>query len=316
MPKKTDSVEIIATLPPYVDHRQEIIRHPLVSALRFNSISPLAYSREKMLRRLKKECGRKPLWIDLKGRQLRIAKFAYLPDAYVELNHEIEVELPCEIRFKDCVSQVVHVVEGRRLILSQRPLRVVGEGEPVNIVDSSLKIKGYLTDSDREYVQAAIKLGLNRFMLSFVERESDLEELRQDATDAAIVAKIESLAGLRVMDRLGDDVCLMAARDDLAIQCQGREAMMTYALNRIRQLDQKAIVASRFFQSLENGEPLSLADVSDFELMLRYGYRRFMLSDGLCFHRDSFLATMAFLERYLSSRGRTLRRAGRKGGRR
>jgi hypothetical protein len=105
----------------------------------------------------------------------------------------------------------------------------------------------------------------------------------------------------------------MAARDDLAIQCQGREALMTYALNRIRQLDQRAIVASRFFQSLENGEPLALADVSDFELMLRYGYRRFMLSDGLCFHRDSFYATMTFLERYLDGRGQRPRPRGKSG---
>jgi hypothetical protein len=303
--KLRQPIRIIATLPPYVDHRQEIIDHPLVSELRFNTVSPLDTTREKMLARLQKECGRKPLWIDLKGRQLRIAKFAYLPYAFVELNHRIEVDLPAEILFKDCTSTVVRIVDGNKLILGGRPERVVGEGEPVNIIHPSLKIEGFLTDSDWEYADAAYRLGLNSIMLSFVERWDDVMQLNCVHHDARAMLKIESLRGLAYLERWRPNHGrLMAARDDLAIQCRGREELLVNSLRRIGRLDPTAVCASRLFRSLEEDDrrPVALADIADFELMLRFGYRTFMLSDGLCFHRPAFRRTMEFLDGYLGER--------------
>ncbi|HXE72849.1 MAG TPA: hypothetical protein VNO81_09315, partial [Candidatus Nitrosotenuis sp.] len=57
---------LIATLPPYVAHRQEILGHPLVDELRFNTISPRAEPIPDLLARLRGECAGKRLWIDLK----------------------------------------------------------------------------------------------------------------------------------------------------------------------------------------------------------------------------------------------------------
>src|SRR5206468_11790020 len=119
----------------------------------------------------------KRLWLDLKGRQLRITKFAYLPYAYVTLGHRIRVNLPVDVHFRDCVSRAVELVDGDKLILSRRPMRVVGEGEPINILDDSLAIDGYLTASDREYIAAARELGVHDYMLSFVERLEDVEDV-------------------------------------------------------------------------------------------------------------------------------------------
>src|SRR6187549_820991 len=133
---------IIATLPPHVDHRRAIIEHPLVDELRFNTISPLAESRADTLGRLAREAAGKRLWLDLKGRQLRITRFAYLPYAYVTISHKIRVRLPVDVHFRDCVSRAVELVDGDKLILSRRPVRVVGEGEPINILDDSLVIEG------------------------------------------------------------------------------------------------------------------------------------------------------------------------------
>ena len=301
--KKPRPCRLIATLPPYVSHRPLVIGHPAVDALRFNTVSPLAESRRDILARLKDECGGKRLWIDLKGRQLRIAKFAYLPLAFVELNHRISVALPAEIRFRDCLSTIVKIVDGRKLILDQRPVRIVGEGEPVNILDPSLRIEGYLTDSDSEYVEAAAGVGLHDFMLSFAESDEDAAEVRRLDPKARLVAKIESKRGLAWMRDRPAGVGLMAARDDLYVNMgEDRTAIMD-ALRDIAAADRQAMVASRLLESLEAGPAPSLPDLSDVMLMREMGYRAFMFSDTLCFREGSFRAAAACMAALLEKKG-------------
>jgi pyruvate kinase len=298
---------VIATLPPYVEHRQSIASNQLVSELRFNTVSPLAESRFELLRRLKGECGGKRLWIDLKARQLRITKFAYLPYAYVELNHAIEVQLPVTIHFKECSALVSRIVDGNKLILSVRPPKIVGEGQPVNILHPSLKIMGFLTESDREYIEAAKKLDMHDYMLSFVERAEDIDDLLDCDREANIVAKIESRRGLEFvrggyLEKWRRTVRLMAARDDLYINLDGEAQDYLPALEAIIAADPKAIVASRLLTSLEDSGEVDARDVSDLELMLRLGYRTLMLSDGLCFHEGAYMAASRALAGILLSR--------------
>lgn len=293
---------VIATLPPYVDHRALIIQHPRVDGLRFNTISPLAERREEVLARLARETGEKPLWIDLKGRQLRITRFAYLPYAYVELSRRIRVDLPVDVHFRDCVSRAVENVGGSKLILNRRPVRVVGEGEPINILDPSLEIEGYLTESDREYVEAARALDLHDYMLSFVEGDADLAELESLDPDASIVAKIESLRGLDYVRRGGSKrVRLMAARDDLFVHLADRPAEWVKALESVVRADPDAFVASRILGSLEESPNVSSADLADLELMRRLGFRVFVLDDTLCFREESFRAAIDVLVAVLGS---------------
>jgi pyruvate kinase len=280
-----------------VDHRQAIIAHPRVDELRFNTISPLAETRAEMVARLRRECRAKKLWLDLKGRQLRITKFAYLPYAYVELSHRIAVGVPCDVHFRDGVSRVAEVVGGNKLILNRRPTRVVGEGEPVNILDDSLVVDGYLTESDKEYVAAARAQGLHAYMLSFAEGAADIDCVRAIDPEAELVAKIESRRGLAWVDAAA--VRLMAARDDLYVQLGADKAGYVPALERIVKKDPSAIVASRILESLETSPAVSSQDIADLELMLRLGFTTFMLSDSLCFHEASFQAAMDVLARVL-----------------
>lgn len=294
---------LVATLPPYVGHRADIIHHPRVDALRFNSIMPVGETKREVLQRLQQECGSKPLWIDLKGRQLRITRFAYLPFAFVELSHRIEVDLPVTVHFKDCTAEAVRIVDGNRLILADRPLRVVGAGEPVNILHPSLRIEGGLTLDDREYVAAAVGLGLHRYLVSFVESGADITELLELDGDAEIIAKIESQPGLRfVRDEYAhwqNRVRLMAARDDLYIHMGPRKPDMLAALDLIIQADPQAVVASRILTSLEEQETPALADLCDLTLMRRMGFASWMLSDGLCFRHKSFQRCMDVLDQVL-----------------
>lgn len=283
---------LIATLPPYVRHRDAIARHPAVDALRFNTVMPVAEPPREVLEALREVCGKKPLWIDLKARQLRITRFAYLPYAELELSRRIEVELPARVQFKDGEAEIVRVVDGDRLILGERPPRVVGAGEPITIVDDSLVIEGYLTDGDRDYVRAARELGLHDYMLSFVESEADVEELRALDPEARVIAKIESRRGLQYVER-ARGVRLMAARDDLFRQLGGHGPATIAALEQIVAADPEAVVASRLLTSVEDGGAVSLADVADVVLMARLGYRAFMLSDGVCFSERAFTRAIA-----------------------
>ncbi len=299
---KSATVRIMATLAPYVDHRAEIIGHPLVKELRLNTVMPIAEPKLELLTRLKHECGKKKLWLDLKTRQLRITKFAYLPYAYVELSHRIKVDLPATIYFKDGTAKIVEIFNGNKLILAERPMRVVGEGEPVNILDPSLQIEGFLTDNDREYVAAAKKLGLHDYMLSFVESGNDLRELWQLDNEAKPILKIESLRGLDFLSNYRQvfhtNMRLMVARDDLYINMGEQKTDMLRALAAIIKNDPRAYCASRLLTSLEEKDEVALQDLSDLQLMLLSGYRRFLLSDMLCFHHASFTKTMAVLSEF------------------
>ena len=302
----TAAATLIATLPPYVRHRHAIVAHPAVTALRFNTIMPVAEPPREVLAGLRELCAGKPLYVDLKGRQLRITRFGYLPYALVELSRPIAVDLPATIRFKDGDAEIVRIVDGTRLILGERPPRVVGAGEPVTILDPSLRIDGYLTDDDRAYALAARALGLHDYLLSFVESTADLDELRALDPEARIVAKIESVRGVELVRAGGTaGVRLMAARDDLYLQHGDDHTAVLDALAAIIAADPTAIVASRLLTSLEDRDQPALADLSDLVLMHRLGYRGFMLSDGLCFSQRAFtraVAIFAEVEAWLRAR--------------
>ncbi len=283
---------LIATLPPYVRHRDAIAQHPSVDALRFNTIMPIGEPKRDVLASLAEACGDKPLFIDLKGRQLRITRFAYLPYAVVEISRPIRVDLPARLLFKDCACEIVRIVDGTQLILADRPPRVVGAGEPVTILEPSLAIDGYLTDDDRAYVRAARALGLHDYLLSFVEQASDLDEVRALDPEARLVAKIESPRGLDLV-RAGAGVRLMAARDDLYLQMGAARVAMLDALELIARDPGDPIVASRILTSLETDDAVAFGDLADLVLMHQFGYRSFMLSDGLCFSERAFARAMA-----------------------
>jgi len=282
---------LIATLPLLPRYRYDITRHPLVDQLRYNTVMPLDVDIDRAVSELIRIAESKPLWLDLKTRQLRIAKFAYLPYSYVELSHKISVELPCPLFFKDCIAEIDSIVDGNRLILSERPVRTVGAGEPVNILEPTLEIQGFLTDQDREFISAASSQGLHNYMLSFVEKKDDIEEILALDSKAVIIAKIESQRGLDFVEecaRSYPHVRLMAARDDLYINMGDDKAEILQALLHIVKHDRNAIAASRIFTSLLDSPTVSMGDISDLYMLTLTGYSSFMLSDEICRIRDIF----------------------------
>ena len=193
-------------------------------------------------------------------------------------------------------SATVAAVNGNKLIMLEGPKRVVGPGEAVNIPHHSLQIEGNLTDTDKGYIEAAVKTGMHSYMLSFVESQNDVEELKKLDSAAKVVAKIESRKGLEyVANDWKGEPRLMAARGDLFIELQMPHHIIP-ALEAILAKDKTAIAASRIFPSLAYSLEPASQDIGDADNLLRMGYRTLMFGDDVCMQRDSIISGLNLLK--------------------
>jgi pyruvate kinase len=296
------NVRAIVTAPPYAPFLEEVARHPLVAGLRLNTVMPLKETPGEALRRLSRLGP--PLWVDLKGRQLRVVGAAIPPFTEVRLSHPVQVRTPALAYFSDGREPArIAAVEGDRLILEEGPHRLVGPGESVNIVDPTLRIQGTLTDLDRQYLAAMAALGLRRVMLSFVEEPEDVLEVKGLLPEAEVILKIESARGLDLVRRQGSSLGrLMAARGDLYVEVQ-RPHRIVSALRAVVAADPEAVVASRLFTSLARGPVPEAADIGDAAFLMALGYRTFMLGDEVCLRRESVLGALNLLEEVAQEMG-------------
>lgn len=288
-------VQAIVTAPPYADFLEEVAAHPIVSGLRLNTVMPVRDGPAEALRRIAHLDI--PLWVDLKGRQLRVVGTAMPPFTEVHISHHIEVDTPVDAFFNDGTEHAIVVaVDGDRLILQDGPRRMIGPGESINIVHPSLKIKSYLTPTDIAYLEAMNDTGQNRVMLSYVEGPEDVSKVRQIMPDAEVIQKIETQKGLAYIQKHRAEFGrLMAARGDLYVEVP-KPHLIICALREIIQADPTAIVASRVFDSLAYHPVPNSADISDAAFLLSLGYRTFMLGDAVCLQRDSVIAALNLLE--------------------
>jgi hypothetical protein len=305
---------LIVTLPQVHEEKllQDIISHPVVGALRYNTGMDSAYSPSETLAKILEYTTfhRKPLYVDLKGRQLRVQEWATLPYGPIVLNHRIKVDLPAKIFFRvdDC-CEIKEVVDGRKIYVDPLPRYPVGRGQSVNVLGENLRIEGTFSMNDYEYLKAALEANVRRFMLSFVESMDDIREFEEALSQRnggklpgayELILKIESQKGIDFVKkepkRTFKRFHLMAARDDLMIQI-GAFAMLE-ALQTIIVKDPEAICASRLLLGLEHGGEISMADISDIWLMRQMGYKRCMLSDGIS--RKHFEKAAAFWKEYVS----------------
>jgi pyruvate kinase len=288
-------ISAIVTVPPYANFLDEVARHPLVSGFRLNTVMPLKESPREALARLSK--FGQPLWVDLKGRQLRVAAPAIPPFTEIKLSHKIKVHTPVDAFFSDGNERArVAAVDGDRLIMEDGPRRMIGPGESVNIIHPSLEIEGTLTETDKTYLSSMKELGLKKVMLSYVESAADVQKVCDLLPGAEVVLKIESQRGLEFAKRYGaQHGRLMAARGDLYVEVLQPHKVIS-ALRVVIDGDKNAIVASRLFDSLAwQPVPVS-ADITDAAYLLEIGYRTFMLGDQICMKRDSVIEALNLLE--------------------
>jgi len=287
--------QAVVTAPPYADFLDEVCAHPLVAGLRLNTVMPLKEGPGEALDRL--AALGKPLWVDLKGRQLRVVGCAVPPFTEVTVSHPVRVPLPADVYFQDGRDHARLVaVKENRLILAAGPRRVIGPGESLNIVHPDLQVEGTLTEQDLAYLEAMRERGLSKVMLSYVELEDDVAEVHHMLPGAEVVLKIESSRGLSLVEEVGADLGqLMAARGDLYVEVP-RPHKVVSALRQIIQADPEAMAASRIFPSLAWEPVPRCSEITDVAFLLSLGYRTFMLGDEVCLKRDTVMEALNLLE--------------------
>lgn len=297
---------LIATLPGLHQEQlvYDIISHPLVGGVRYNVGVSSPYPPQETLQRILEltRSFNKRFWLDLKGRQLRITKWAAPTWGSITLNHELEVEGDATVVFRGGHSAQLRFVRDNVIFVDPPPTQAVGAGQSINIVGGVVRVKGYLTADDEAYLVAACKLGSFDFMLSFVEAESDIQAVERiikannpQRVKPELVLKLENLPGLEFARQHQADSReptgkpldlysrerLMAARDDFFINCGADKERLLAATQEISQLDSEAIVASQIFSGLERTGEVTPADLSDLYLLHLLGYKHFMFSDGV-----------------------------------
>lgn len=331
-------MKVITTIPPYAPFLPKLAANPVITGVRLNTVMPIKGALDEFLVNLKKIMGDKDIWIDLKCRQIRTSHGFFFnapkgeprhykidgkdiildpsdPKAYgtlrtppwaeLKIDRKIKLDLskgPVKCWFQDGYDQayIAEVVDGDLLIMLDGPKRVVGGGESINIIDPSLEIEGYFTDLDLKWIEAAKKAGIHTYMLSYLEQDSDVDELLKLDPEAIAVAKIESQKGVDWVkasySKYRKNVRLMSARGDLYVELGiPRPEKILKALYKIVKADHSAILASRILTSLRTAPRPTCSDITDIACMIQMGYKHFMVGDDICFNEDSLMLALEIL---------------------
>ena len=224
--------KLISTLPNLNDKRnlEEMLSFDEISEYRFNSGVNQLMSNHEIVEKLLsiREISGKKIWIDLKGRQLRVKSWGDVNYECIELNHNIDIEYPAYVLFRDGSKCEIIRCRGNKILLSSCPFHAVGKGQSLNICAKSLYIDGYLTNDDKELIMIGSKYGFNDYMASFVEEYGDLSEIINLNKNANVISKIESMKGIDFVLRNNCYLNLMAARDDLFINSDCSYEIINY----------------------------------------------------------------------------------------
>ena len=182
---------LIATLPTAVSDEsfriaESIIKHRDIQAVRYNTGGDSPYAAKEILGKLKviADHHRKILYVDLEGRQTRVAVWTPQSRGSVILNRQFEIQLPGMIYFRKAGwCEIVNAdIKNSKLYFRSKQMPdeyFLGEGQSVHVVANKFIIKGCLGGRDHEFVKAAAELGIDQFMLSFVESFDDCLEVEE-----------------------------------------------------------------------------------------------------------------------------------------
>ncbi len=292
------NIELSVTLWPSFPHFKRFARDSRLSGIRLNSAMMSATELDQELDIVRSTKSEIPLFFDVKGRQLRVTEVHFNPDYLdIAINHPIEVETPTMVLFKAGVDRALleKVMEGgRRLIFKGGPEYMVREGESLHLRSHSLRVNGPLfTDAELEKIEKVKQFGFNRYYLSYVEEQRDVDEfLELVGEDAEVMLKIENQKGLNFVAnhfQKKSNLSLVAARGDLYVEIERPHEIMN-ALKLIIEKDPEASVGSRILLSVIEDTVPSCADFLELAWLYDIGYRKMLLCDELCL-KESLLAT-------------------------
>lgn len=292
--------ELLVTMCPSFPHFKRFANDSRISGIRFNTAMISLEELDKEIEAMYDVMPSKPIYYDVKSRQMRITGIeTHDHNLHLTLNHPIEVDTPCEVLFKAGadVAMLKSVEEdGFRLVFDGGPKYRLVPGESLHIRHKSFRNKrdsGVITSLEKEKVQKAKAAGINRYFLSYVEKQSDIDELQEIVgKNAEIWLKIESIPGMKFVNedfKKQDNLVLVAARGDLFVELDKPHHIID-ALRQIIKKDPAACVGSRLLLSTVNDPVPSAADLLEIAWLHDIGYRRMMLCDEICL-KENLLGT-------------------------
>jgi hypothetical protein len=289
-------LQLMVTLWPSFPHFARFADDKRLAGIRLNSAMMTQADLDKELPLAKATV---PLFFDIKGRQMRVAEVLDNGGHHLDirLNHPIRVKTPTEVLFKAGADwAVLHHLEedGKRLVFQGGPQYNVLPGESLHIRHPSLEVTGSIfTDLERAKIETVKKAGFKRWFLSYVEKQSDVDEFRElVGRNDEIWLKIESKKGLEYVATKfvkKPDLTLVTARGDLYVELE-RPHEILQAVKLIIEKDREACLGSRLLLSVISDPVPSCADWHELAWLYDIGYRRLMLCDELCL-RGELLST-------------------------
>jgi hypothetical protein len=293
--------ELSVTLWPSFPHFKRFANDSRITGIRLNSAMMSNPELDKELELIKSSHVRNPLFFDVKGRQMRVTEV--IPDKeklIIKLNHPIAVKTPCVVLFKAGADQALldHLEDdGETLVFDGGPRYKVVPGESLHIRDKSLEVKGNIfTPQELLKIEKVRAAGFNKYFLSYVEKQSDIDQfLELVGRDAEVWLKIESLPGMQFVTnefKKRDNLVLVAARGDLFVEVEQPHHMIQ-ALRQIIAKDPEACVGSRLLLSVIDSPVPSCADLVEIAWLYDIGYRRMMLCDEICLKENLLASAVA-----------------------
>lgn len=248
--------------------------------------------------------GHIPFYFDIKGRQLRIEKvFDNKKRLILELNRKIKVKTPTMVLFKsgEDYALLERVYKGKYLIFNGGPKYMLHPGDSLNIRDRTLEVEGpLLMDYEIKKLETAKKAGFNKYFLSYVESQKDIDAFKEYVGDSEIVAKIENPKGLEYVVnefKKQDNLWLLAARGDLYVEIEKPHHIIE-AQKIIINKDPEAGVGSRILLSTVNGPVPSCADLAELAWLYDIGYKKMMFCDELCLKEEWLARALNVVENF------------------
>jgi len=301
-------LELMVTLWPTFPHFRRFATDARLSGIRLNSAMVKGDVISNELEIAKKIPGAVPLYFDLKGRQLRVREVhSYKDHLELVLNHPIKVQTPTMVLFKagaDYALLKKVTKKGRRLIFEGGPQYMVYEGESLHIRHPSYEMQGPIfLDYEIEKIEKARKLGFDKFFLSYVEDQRDIDEFREYVGDSHIIAKIESKRGLEYVAnqyKKHPNLSLMAARGDLYVEVDKPHHILE-AMKLIIKKDPEAYLGSRLLLTTIRSPVPECSDLSELAWLYDIGYRRMMLCDEICLKEELLARAVNVFEGFRQS---------------
>lgn len=298
------------TMCPSFAHFNKFANDTRVDAIRFNSAMITLPELDKELAALDQLKPSAPIYYDVKGRQMRITQVETVKGNLVlTLNHPIKVKTPCVVLFKagadvgllNSVSS-----DGYRLTFNGGPQYKLVPGESLYIrsdtfqnLRGSTKEDNVYTDLERQKIEKVKAAGINRWFLSYVENQYDVDLFREMVgKDAEIWLKIESVEGLKYVNntfKKEDNLVLVAARGDMFVEVEQPHHIIR-GLKDIIEKDPRACVGSRVLLSIAQSPVPSCADLLEIQWLHDVGYRRFMLCDEICLKEEMLNAAVSVFD--------------------